>query len=165
MAEPSLEILREQLRLVGEDLQRIAEGLAGNDTAHKPDEGATPLCVDIQRDLEVDLDSLRFVLNARKLRSKFLPSDLFADPAWDMLLALLEAEAFHTEISVTSLCYASGIPATTALRWLQLLTDRQLVRRHRDKHDRRRVLVVLESTTSAALKGYLAALFGGKGTS
>lgn len=36
-----------------------------------------------------DLDFVRAVLRARRLRDEHFPSDLFADPAWDILLDLL----------------------------------------------------------------------------
>ena len=40
-----------------------------------------------------------------------------------MLLDLTAARAEHTRVSVTSLCIASGVPPTTALRWIGQMSD------------------------------------------
>ena len=48
---------------------------------------------------------------------------IFADPAWDMLLDLMEAEIEQPRVAVSSLCIAAAVPATTALRWLKTLTE------------------------------------------
>src|SRR3546814_1843272 len=43
-----------------------------------------------------------------------------SDPAWDMLLDLyLAAERNTRPVSISSLCIASAVPATTALRWIK----------------------------------------------
>ena len=56
---------------------------------------------------------MRSVIRARRLRSRFFPDDLFADPAWDMLLDLLQAEIAQLRVPVSSLCIAASVPATT----------------------------------------------------
>lgn len=84
----------------------------------------------------------------------YLPDDLFADPAWDMLLDLLAAEMSQHRVSVSSLCAAAAVPFTTALRWLKLLTERGLVTRHKDPRNRQRVFIELAPETSEALRQY-----------
>jgi hypothetical protein len=84
------------------------------------------------------LEMIRRVQKARAARSTFLPTELFADAAWDMLLELFACELEQTRLSVGSLCNASGVPPTTALRWIQTLEDRHLVWRENDWSDRRR---------------------------
>src|SRR3546814_12784439 len=74
---------------------------------------------------------VRDLLRARRLRDDFLPADLFADPAWDMLLDLLAARLEHGRVSVSSLCIASAVPPTTALRWIRRLTATDCVDRDR----------------------------------
>lgn len=86
---------------------------------------------------------IRNLIRARQLRLRFFNADLFADPAWDMLLDLTAARAEHRRVSVTSLCIASGVPTTTALRWIKLLEQAGMVRRIKDDTDHRRAFVAL----------------------
>ncbi len=62
--------------------------------------------------------AVRKIIRTRAERSEFLPSHLFADPAWNMLLDLILTDILSQRISVTSLCIASNVPAATALRWI-----------------------------------------------
>jgi len=66
---------------------------------------------------------VRTIIRHRQLRAKFFDAGLFADPAWDILLDLTAARAEHARVSVTSLCSASGVPPTTALRWIGQMTQ------------------------------------------
>ena len=90
------------------------------------------------------------------LRSRFFPEDLFADPAWDMLLDLLQAEIAQLRVPVSSLCIAASVPATTALRWLKTMTEQGMFVRRADPHDGRRVFVELAPQASRALRSYFA---------
>ena len=47
------------------------------------------------------------------------------------------------KVSVSNACLASGVPAATALRWVDLLVDNGLVTREADIVDRRRVWLKL----------------------
>ena len=100
---------------------------------------------------------VRDMLRARRLREDFLPADLFADPAWDMLLDLLAARLEQERVSVSSLCIASAVPPTTALRWIRTLTDKGIVHRQADPHDRRRVFIALTDDTAEALTRWFTA--------
>src|SRR5579863_9806562 len=77
-----------------------------------------------------DAQLVRRIIRQRQQRARFFEGDLFADPAWDMLLDLTAARVEHSRVSVTSLCIASGVPPTTALRWIGQLTDAGLLQRH-----------------------------------
>src|SRR3546814_13025020 len=59
---------------------------------------------------------VRRLIRKRRQREQHFPSDLFADPAWDMMLDLYAAHYERREISVSSLCIPAAVPATTALR-------------------------------------------------
>ena len=91
----------------------------------------------------VSLDTVRQVIRARRLRARYFDEELFADPAWDMLLDLLQAEIAQHRVPVSSLCIAAAVPATTALRWIKTMTDTGLFKRRADPHDGRRVFVEL----------------------
>lgn len=105
---------------------------------------------------QVSGEVVRQVIRARRLRSRFFDEELFADPAWDMLLDLLQAEIAQLRVPVSSLCIAAAVPATTALRWLKTMTDKGIFVRRADPHDGRRVFVELAPDASAAMRRYFA---------
>jgi DNA-binding MarR family transcriptional regulator len=96
------------------------------------------------------------VIRARRLRARYFAEELFADPAWDMLLDLLQAEISHMRTPVSSLCIAAAVPATTALRWLKAMVSQGIFIRRADPHDGRRVFVELAPEASNALRRYFA---------
>ena len=97
---------------------------------------------------------VRRIIRQRQLRGRFFDAELFADPAWDMLLDLTAARAEHLRVSVTSLCIASGVPPTTALRWIGQLTDAGLLERVEDDTDRRRAFIALTDKAADAMARY-----------
>jgi len=60
-----------------------------------------------------------------------------------MIIDLAIAKARFARVSVTSLCIASGVPSTTALRWIGLLIDRGFFQREDDATDKRRTFISL----------------------
>ncbi len=107
---------------------------------------------------DLDPAAIRAVIRARRLRDHYFQSALFADPAWDMLLDLMAARLEGTQVAVSSLCIAAAVPATTALRWVKLLTERGLFLRVADPDDGRRVFITLSEDTARALAAYLRAV-------
>ena len=101
---------------------------------------------------------VRRIVRQRQLRARFFDGELFGDPAWDMLLDLTAARAEHTRVSVTSLCIASGVPPTTALRWIGQMTDAGLLCRVEDETDRRRAFITLTDKAADAMARYFAEL-------
>ncbi len=101
---------------------------------------------------------VRRIIRQRQLRGRFFDGELFADPAWDMLLDLTAARAEHGRVSVTSLCIASGVPPTTALRWIGQMTEAGLLARIEDETDRRRAFIVLTDMAAEAMARYFAEL-------
>lgn len=99
---------------------------------------------------------VRRIIRQRQLRARFFDGDLFADPAWDMLLDLTAARAEHERVSVTSLCIASGVPPTTALRWIGQMGDAGLFQRIEDETDRRRAFIALTDKAADAMARYFA---------
>ena len=121
---------------------------------------AAPVMLEIERKTgeapELSAETVRAVIRARRLRSRYFAQDLFADPAWDMLLDLLQAEIAQLRVPVSSLCIAAAVPATTALRWLKTMVSQGLFIRRADPHDGRRVFVELAPEASNALRRYFA---------
>jgi hypothetical protein len=101
---------------------------------------------------------VRRVIRHRKLRGRYFDGQLFADPAWDMLLDLCAARAEHRRVSVTSLCIASAVPPTTALRWIGQMVEQGVFVRVGDHADRRRAFIELSERTADAMARYFAEL-------
>lgn len=142
-----------RLRQLSDEVGRIAATLARLSVG--PSESQLEKPVPPQGDVPaVSLEAVRQVIRARRLRSRFFDEELFADPAWDMLLDLLQAEIAQHRVPVSSLCIAAAVPATTALRWIKSMTDAGLFRRRADPHDGRRVFVELSPKASQALRQY-----------
>jgi hypothetical protein len=144
-----------RLRQLSDEVSRIAATLARLSAGP----GAVPRAIERRpsEDVpEVSAETVRAVIRARRLRSRYFPEELFADPAWDMLLDLLQAEIAQLRVPVSSLCIAAAVPATTALRWLKTMTQQGLFIRRADPHDGRRVFVELAPDTSNALRRYFA---------
>jgi DNA-binding MarR family transcriptional regulator len=97
---------------------------------------------------------IRSVLKARRQRANFFRADLFADPAWDMLLELYATLLCDRRICVSDLCEASDVPPTTALRWISKLETEGLLIRRGDPFDGRRVWVELSGGGLRAMDAY-----------
>lgn len=101
-----------------------------------------------------DARLVRRIIRQRQLRARFLDNDLFADPAWDMLLDLTASRLEGKRVSVTSLCIASGVPPTTALRWIGQMVDAGLFVRLSDGTDKRRAFIDLSEKALQAMARY-----------
>ncbi len=101
---------------------------------------------------------VRQIIANRQARSRFFDPELFGDPAWDMLLDLTAAHGEGARVSVTSLCIAAGVPATTALRWLTQMVESGIFVRVPDPADKRRAFIALSDKAVAAMSGYFASL-------
>jgi len=100
------------------------------------------------------LHRVRSVIRARAQRLRFFDTGLFADPAWDILLELYARELAQQRISVSKLCYASNVPPTTALRWIQSLERQGLLCREDDPTDGRRTWIELMPVASQKMAAY-----------
>jgi DNA-binding MarR family transcriptional regulator len=94
----------------------------------------------------------------RRLRVRFFDADLFADPAWDLLLYLYAAGLTRRLISIKDATIGAGVPATTALRWIKFLEQKGLVKRTGDPKDGRRVFLSLTSGAADAMRAYFKSL-------
>ena len=145
----------ERLRQLSDEVGRIAATLARLSSGPAaPPRRVEPAAGGHVPDLSAE--TVRAVIRARRVRTRFFPEHLFADPAWDMLLDLLQAEIAQLRVPVSSLCIAAAVPATTALRWLKTLVQEGIFVRRADPHDGRRVFVELAPEASRALRRYFA---------
>jgi hypothetical protein len=169
--------LTEQVAQIAERLDRLsaAAPVPGSDSAFRfetpkpafaaqvPDDpgDSSERLIRATRPALPDPRLLRRIIRQRQLRARFFDGDLFADPAWDMLLDLAAARAEHKRVSVTSLCIASGVPPTTALRWIGQLTESGLLQRVEDDTDRRRAFITLTDRAADAIARYFVELGAG----
>lgn len=82
-------------------------------------------------------------------------SDLFGEPAWDILLDLYVAHGRGKRVSVSSACIGSAAPPTTGLRWLAILQEEGLITRDGDPRDHRRIIVSLTAEGRQRMESYL----------
>lgn len=101
---------------------------------------------------------VQLIIRQRRLRDRFFDAELFADPAWDILLDLTVARAEHQRVTITSLCIAAAVPATTALRWIAQMTEAGILVRQPDEDDKRRAFIALSDKTADAMARYFEAL-------
>lgn len=136
--------LEGQLKVLREQLDRILRNHV--DIRRMRDDHVSPC----------DLSSaqIRHLLKARSYRAKFFGDDLFADPAWDILLYLYAAYLGGEEVSVSSVCLASGVPHTTGLRWTNVLETRGFISRRNDPGDGRRVYLYLTPRAVGSIEAY-----------
>ena len=103
-----------------------------------------------------DRMNLQRLIDAREKRTQHFGAELFADPAWDMLLGLALAEIEQRRMTISCLSAASLVPDTTALRWINTMEAAGVFLRFPDPMDRRRVFIELSQSASLAMKIYLA---------
>ena len=70
------------------------------------------------------------IIESRTRRRKHFSAWLFADPAWDILLAVYAATLDDKMVSITSLAAAAKVSRSTVERWLTALEREGLICRH-----------------------------------
>lgn len=110
-----------------------------------------------QSDHDITENNVKAVIQARRARCQFFPAELFADPAWDILLHLLHADSGQRRVTVSEVCKAAAVPPTTALRWLKSLEKLDLVVRRSDPFDARRAFLGLTAVGKSAMQDYFKA--------
>lgn len=148
--------LTEQVGQIAGQIERLAPGNPaaiwpepGQTAAHQRHGGGTPASLPDPR-------LLRRIIRQRQLRQRFIGADIFADPAWDMLLDLAAARAENRRVSITSLCIAANVPPTTALRWISQLVEAGLFLRICDETDKRRAFIELSNKAAEGMARYFA---------
>ncbi|QIK78017.1 MarR family transcriptional regulator [Sphingomonas piscis] len=151
MTDESKKPVAEQLINLKDDVNRIAERLGRLSCDNLKGSGERSIASPAP---QVSVDAVAAALKARRLRVRYFHKNLFADPAWDMMLELLLAELIDRRMTVSRLCASAGVPATTALRWLNNMVQQRLLVRRDDPLDARRSFVELAPDTSSSLREY-----------
>lgn len=136
--------LRDEVSRIAETLGRFSFDVEKGSEQH-PIDSSEP---------KVSVEAIKAALDARRLRGSYFSSDLFADPAWDMMLELLLAELSDRRMTMTRLCAAATVPPTTALRWLNSLVQQGLFVRREHPLDGTSSFIELAPQTSLGLRDY-----------
>jgi len=145
--------------------ERPATGIEPNHPDSKAPFGPSPDLPNAQNFSEESLDrlgtvsaanaeivrKLRLILKFRDHRAQLFGPELFADPAWDMLLELFICHLMQHRLSVSAACSGARVPMTTGLRWIKALEERGLVQRTQDRLDGRRVFVSMTEEGCATM--------------
>lgn len=108
------------------------------------------------------VDLARQMLKARRLRDQLFGQDLFGEAIWDMMLDLFVNAQSSRRVSISSLCIASAVPSTTALRYIHLMSERGIIERMPDPNDNRRCFVALTEEWRRRVDQFLASISGGR---
>ena len=107
-------------------------------------------------DQKTIIRTARQLFEERQLRAEHLPlSDLFGEPAWDVLLFLFVSQAQGKGAKIEGLAIAARMPVTQALRWLERLEQREMVFAFRDEENEGEVFLRLTSKGHSAMSQYL----------
>lgn len=157
-----LEADAERLRRLSQEVARIAAALSEISQASRPASLAAGLSAQSPQPALPELrpQAIRALIRLRRLRGDFFPPDLFADPAWDMLLDLMAARLEREQVAVSSLCIAAAVPPTTALRWIRTMTEQGIFERRHDPGDGRRIFIDLSDAAAQAMTAYFTQVRG-----
>ena len=89
----------------------------------------------------------------RERRKELLPSQIFGEPGWEMLL-LLYVEQHGTRLNLARLSKQLELPGTSTLRWLNYLEESGLVERDPNPIDQRSAFLRLTVKAMKALDIY-----------
>lgn len=98
---------------------------------------------------------IQSVLKIRQMRKNIISDEIFADPAWDILLDLTLAKLEDRTTSISSLCVAACVPNTTALRWINNLLDVGILVKYPDVIDRRRHYITISDEIYFKMKSFI----------
>lgn len=97
----------------------------------------------------------KWIYSSRQDRPGGSDTRLFGEPAWDIILDIYIHQAKGRSTSITAACIGSHAPATTALRYIDLLCELDWVEKIPDDNDRRRSLLALTASAKDQMDGYL----------
>lgn len=138
-------------------ISRIASGLASLSTGFDLSEGSVPVASNANSG-PLTAATVEEALRARRLRADFVPKELLSETAWDMLLALLQAEMTDRRLSASDLCDTASARESVACRWIDALVHRGFCNRTPWPGNPDLSVVELSSRGSRALRAYFAEL-------
>lgn len=146
------ERLSQQLKMLGTQLIRIASEMAASEQVGDK----KSIFSRFGQKKSAWLDAAEAACRERAERHDFFPSDFFGEPAWNILLDLFIVDLKGQRISVQDACLSSGVPPTTALRYVGQLEEGSFVKRVPDATDARRTFLVITTKGQSLMRRYLA---------
>lgn len=110
-------------------VERRAQPAQSNGPFNRPLIGGDAAVSDSPRYAYAFANEAQTLLKLRRIRRDHLPGNLFAEPAWDILLSLYCSEAFGQSETLASLASAVSAAESTAGRWLDCLEQEGLIER------------------------------------
>jgi len=101
---------------------------------------------------EITEDHVLSVLASRRGREAAFGRELFADPAWDILLELFAANLGRRRMSRADLAKSVDIPEASLIRWVHALTARGLVVSIAEPFERETIFHELTDSGATAMK-------------
>jgi hypothetical protein len=126
---------------------------------HQPLKKSQPSLVD-----EVDMHAANVglaarVFTARRDRVKIFGADLFADPAYDILLDMFIVSERQQGATIGSVCQAAYVPKGTALRYIKVLMEKGYIDRVPHPHDKRSSILTLTPLATNLMNNWLTHFF------
>lgn len=97
---------------------------------------------------------------ARRLREELIPTQLFGEPAWDLLLDLFAHSIVNVEIPISSAQIGAHCAPTTALRYIEKFEDEGMIARHKSEKDGRVAYLKLTDAALVSVGSYLMNIAG-----
>lgn len=91
----------------------------------------------------------------RRRRDSLIGHDIFAEPAWDMLLLLYVEHHRGQAVAAERLCASAAVAVTTALRWIGLLVETGLVMQSLSPTSESDARISLTAQGVEEMEGYL----------
>lgn len=148
MPDTLADVIRELAGRLGEMAQEIGDRAQ---QSHAPPPTGQPDQAELTR-------RARQLLADRAERLDHFPSELFHEPAWEMLVGLFLERDAPRPLTVKTLSTYAHAPVTISQRWIEHLFRMGLVTRTIDPFDRRRVEVALSDLGLERMTRYLSAL-------
>lgn len=111
-------------------------------------------------DAPAALQLVKRLYGIRRLRDQVFggTAEVFRDPAWDLMLDLFAARLEGRRTSISSAALVACIPQTTAIRLVDHLVARGMLRRIPDEHDGRRCFLELTPDAEERMCSFLSLL-------
>jgi DNA-binding MarR family transcriptional regulator len=100
------------------------------------------------------LDRAESILRVRRARERLFCRAMFGEPAFDLLLCLY-VQSGQKGISLTSLATPTGIPYSSAIRWIRYLADKGFVECAESRSDRRATSIQLTRSGRSVMDEFL----------
>ena len=152
--DEDLESTADEMLALANRLKSLAEGLTEVSVeSARPNEHSVSGLTELSD--EIVLKAVLAHIACRKHRARHFGSAVVGEPAWDMLLELFVSRAQGKRLSTSSLCLASGVPQSTALRVISLLQADGLLQRQQAPDDRRLTVVSITPHGYRKVRAYI----------